>query len=134
MATNEILRSSLNKVIITSDIANSDIVKIQTRAFSPNGDVFTIDTRTVSPSFVQTERDVEQLRPELSNVYPYKIVLPKDTDGSTILLSPDIGAPVTASQNYYTPLYYERYNLDVLRLIDRQFTELSSQFAAVGEE
>jgi hypothetical protein len=42
-------------------------------------------------------------------------------------LSPNIDTPVTASQNYYVPIYTERYNQEVLRFIDTTFTELTGQ-------
>lgn len=130
---NNIFRSSVNKVIISNDIANTDVVKIQTNVLSPEGDVFTVDTRLIQPSYIQTTGSSQQYQPEVSSVYPYKIETPRDVDGATILLSPDIDIPVTASQNYYTKLYYERYNLDVLRLLDKAFTELPGRVAE-GEE
>jgi hypothetical protein len=130
---NNILRSSVNKLIINSDFQNTDVVQIQTNVLSPDGDVFTIDRRLIQPSYVQTTGSVVQYEPEISTVYPYKIETPRDTDGATILLSPDIDIPVTASQNYYTKLYYERYNIDVLRVLDKQFSELPSNIA-VGDE
>jgi hypothetical protein len=130
---NDILRSSVNKLIINSDLQNTDVVKIETNVLSLEGDVYTIDRRLIQPSYIQTTGSAVEYQPEVSTVYPYKIETPKDTDGATVLLSPDIDIPVTASQNYYTKLYYERYNLNILRSLDKQFTELSSRVAE-GDE
>jgi len=130
---NNVLRSSVNKVIINSDFQNTDIVQIETNVLSSEGDVFSVDRRLVQPSYIQTTGSVVQYEPEVSSVYPYKIETPRDTDGATILFSPDIETPVTASQNYYTKVYYERYNLEILRQLDKVFTELPSRVAE-GEE
>jgi hypothetical protein len=48
-----------------------------------------------------------------------------DYDGATIIISPSINTAPTASQGYYVPIYFERYNLDVVNNIDKQFTELT---------
>lgn len=120
-----ILQTYISKVIIGQNTNNDDVVQISTQFLSPEGDVFTLDTRAISPSVIQTTASVQELQPEVSVVYPYKIVTPTDIDGSTIIISPSVQSPVTASQNYYTPIYFERYNQEILQLIDRRFTELT---------
>lgn len=74
---------------------------------------------------IQTTQSLQELQPEISNVYPYKIVPPTDIDGSTVILSPTIDTNPTASQNYYTPIYFERYDPTIIKLLNTQFTELS---------
>jgi hypothetical protein len=125
MDSKYILRNSLNKVIISSDVANSDMIKVSTSVLSSNGDVYEVDTRLLTPSLVQTSREVAELNPEVSTSYPYKVIVDRDSSGVVQLYVPDIDIPVTASQNYYVPLYYERYSVPILRVLDRQFTELS---------
>ena len=104
---------------------NEDIITVSTKNFSSDGDVFTIDTRVVSPSVIQTTQSLQELQPEISYTYPFKIVTPVDYDGATIIISPSINTAPTASQGYYVPIYFERYNLDVVNNIDKQFTELT---------
>jgi hypothetical protein len=121
-----ILRTYVSKVFINSNTRNDDVVQITTQKFSPEGDVYELDRRTISPSMLQTEASLEELEPEVSNTFPFKIVPPEDVDGSVILLSPTADTEVTASQNYYVPIYFERYNLEVLRQVDKDFNELST--------
>jgi hypothetical protein len=121
---NILQQTYISKVIIGQNTNNDDVIQISTDFLSANGDVFTLDTRAISPSVIQTTSSISELEPEVSVVYPFKIVTPLDIDGSTIILSPSAQSQVTASQNYYTPLYFERYRKDVLEIIDRQFKEL----------
>jgi hypothetical protein len=121
----DVLRNYINKVVAVTDFKNKDVVTIETRGFTEAGDVFTLEERTIAPSLIQTTRDLQELNPETSNTFPYKIVPPKDQDGATILLSPSVDSPVTASQNYYVPIYSERYNIDIIRFIEKDFTELT---------
>ena len=44
--------------------------------------------------------------------------MPLDFDGSTILQGPSMTTEPTASQGYYAPIYFERYNADVIKNID----------------
>jgi hypothetical protein len=74
---------------------------------------------------VQTTQSLEELRPEISDVYPFKIVTPLDFDGSTLILTPSIETQPTASQGYYVPIYFERFNPTILNVIDRSFNELT---------
>ena len=43
-----------------------------------------------------------------------------------MLQSPSMTTQPTASQGYYVPIYFERYNADVIRNIDTRFTELTT--------
>jgi len=126
LETRDIFQSYISKVFINVNTGNDDVVKITTQKFSRDGDVFELDRRVISPSLIETEKSLEELKPEVSNVFPFKVVTPKDSDGSVVILSPTTETEVTASQNYYTPIYFERYNLDVLRQLDKDFTELSA--------
>jgi hypothetical protein len=101
---------------------NNDIVTI-TSEYLENNNIYELDERVIQPNVVQTEESLADLKPEVSPVYPYKIVLPTESDGATLLLSRTINTPVTASQNYYIPLYFERYNIDIMRAIDKEFKE-----------
>jgi len=121
-----ILDSYISKFLVDLKKQNNDIITVSTRYFSPEGDVYELDTRTVSPVLVQTTQSLQELKPEISTVYPFKIITPIDFDGATILLTPSIETQPTASQGYYAPIYFERYNPDILVNIDKQFTELPS--------
>lgn len=118
------LKSYIPKFLVNLNRDNDDIITVSTDYFSREGDLYQLDRRTVSPNVLVTTQSLQELQPEVSNVFPFKIVPPRDIDGSVILLSPDIETSVTASQNYYVPVYFERYNQDVVALIDREFTEL----------
>jgi hypothetical protein len=120
-----ILESFVPKFLVNLNKKNDDIITVSTRNFSPEGDVYVVDTRVLSPSVIQTTQSLQELQPEISNVYPYKVVTPLDYDGSTIIISPSIDTIPTASQGYYAPIYFERYNADVIKNIDKRFTELS---------
>jgi hypothetical protein len=120
-----ILDSYIPKFIVDLNRNNDDIITVRTNYLSPEGDVYELDTRTVSPVLIQTTQSLEELRPEISTVYPFKIVTPLDPDGSTVLLSPTITSLPTASQGYYVPIYFERYRAEFLENIDRSFTELT---------
>ena len=121
----DILRSYIPKFIVDINRNNDNIIKVSTQYFSPSGDVYTLDRRAVAPSVVQTEQDIQDLRPEVSTVYPFKIITPLDYDGSSIVLSPSATTIPTASQNYYAPVWFERYDPVVLNSLDVSFKELS---------
>lgn len=120
------LNSFIPKFLVALKKNNDDIITVSTQNFSEEGDVFTVDTRVVSPSIIQTTQSLQELQPEISYTYPFKTVTPLDYDGSTIIISPSITAQPTSSQGYYVPLYFERYNRDVMRNIDKTFRELST--------
>lgn len=119
-----IFQSYISKLFVDINRNNDDVITISTQFLSPEGDVFTLDRRTLSPNLLKTTSSLQELKPETSDVYPFKIVTPTLEDGTTELLSPTIQTPVTASQNYYVPIYFERYRPDVLRQIDSDFSEL----------
>lgn len=120
----DIFTSYISKVVVKVTTPNDDVVDITTNYLSPQGDVFQLDKRTISPVVITTTQSLNDLSPEVSTVYPYKMVPPTGSDGSTLLLSPSIDTPVTASQNYYVPIYFERYQENVLSALDKQFYEL----------
>lgn len=122
---NSIFNSYIPKFLVDLNKNNEDIITVTTQYFSPEGDIYELDTRTLSPNLIQTTQSLQELQPEISTIYPFKIVTPLDFDGSTILQSPSMTTQPTASQGYYAPIYFERYNADVIRNIDTQFTELS---------
>lgn len=119
------LNSYVPKFFVELNRTNDDVITVSTNYFSPQGDQYVVDRRVISPSVIQTTQSLQELQPEISTVYPYKGVTPVDFDGSTILLSPSIETVPTASQHYYAPIYFERYNPTVVRLIDNSFTELT---------
>jgi hypothetical protein len=121
-----IFNSYIPKFLVDLKKDNEDIIIVSSSYFSPEGDIYELDTRTLSPNLVQTTQSLQELQPEISTVYPFKIVTPLDFDGSTILQSPSMTTQPTASQGYYAPIYFERYNSDVIRNIDARFTELTT--------
>lgn len=125
MARN-ILNSYIPKVLVELNRNNDDIIKVSTNYLSPEGDSYVLDRETVSPVLVQTTQSLQELQPEISTVYPFKIVTPLDFDGSTLIISPSVETQPTASQGYYLPIYFERYNETVLSLIDSEFSELTT--------
>lgn len=122
-----ILDSYIPKFLVNLQKDNEEVITVTTRYFSPTGDVYELDTRTISPLLTQTTQSLQELRPEISNVYPFKIVTPIDIDGATVLSSPTINSVPTASQGYYVPIYFERYKTDFMQNIDKTFTELSER-------
>jgi hypothetical protein len=121
---NNILNSYISKVLVELNRNNDDVIKVSTNYLSPEGDEYVLDRQTVSPILIQTTQSLQELQPEVSNVYPFKIVTPLDFDGSTIILSPSVDTQPTASQGYYVPIYFERYNTEVVQAINTEFTEL----------
>ena len=103
---------------------NDDVIIVSSSYLSPAGDVFYVDKRTLSPVLIQTTQSLRELNPEVSNKYPFRIVCPLDFDGSTMIQSPSINTEPTASQSYYAPIYFERFDADVIRSINRDFVEL----------
>jgi hypothetical protein len=121
-----ILRGYISKIYVDVKTSNDDVVTVTTKKFSSSNEIFELDRRVISPSVLLSEKNLEELQPEVSDVYPFAIVPPEDSTGKTIIYSPTIENEVTASQNYYTSVYFERYDLDVLREINRDFEELES--------
>jgi hypothetical protein len=110
--------------IVDSKKQNEDIVNVEYKKLDDDNFVYTIYQRELSPSILLTESDLFELKPEVSEIYPFKIVTPVSDEGVTEILAPSITSHPTASQNYYIPIYTEYYVHDVLRLIDRSFVEL----------
>jgi hypothetical protein len=124
MTVNNIFNNYIPKFIVELDRANEDIRFVSTSYFDATGDVYELDVRTINPIVIQTTQSIEELRPDVSTTFPFKIVLPLDIDGANILLVPTVNNAPTASQHYYTPIYFERYTPEIIRLIDKNFTEL----------
>lgn len=120
-----ILDSYIPKFLVNLPRDNDDIITVTTNYLSTGGDVYELDTRTLSPILIQTTQSLQELQPEISTVYPFKIVTPVDPDGSTVIISSTPETQPTASQGYYAPIYFERYNADFMQNIDKNFTELS---------
>lgn len=123
--TTALTQNYISKVFVNTRNNDDDVIQISTERLTDEGDIFVVDERVLSPSLVKTQTSIDELKPEVSNAYPFKITTPVDEADSTIILSPRIDTPVTASQNYYVPIYFERYDIDTIRLIDRSFTELT---------
>lgn len=122
-----ILNSYIPKFLIDVDENNKDVIFVSSSNFSPEGDVYELDIRTVSPNVIQTTQTLNELQPEVSTEYPFKIVTPIDVDGVTIVLSPrDAETFPTASQHYYAPLYFERFDPEFIRKVDKSFKELTN--------
>jgi hypothetical protein len=112
----------LPRFLVERRAKNNDVVTVTSQYIFGNN-IYELDQRVIDPKVVQTEESLIELKPEVSAIYPYKIVLPTEEDGATLLLSRTINTPVTASQNYYIPLYFERYNIDIMRAINKDFEE-----------
>jgi hypothetical protein len=121
-----IFNSYIPKFLVGLNKNNDDIISVSSSYFSPSGDIYVLDTRTVSPNLVQTTQSLQELQPEISTIYPFKIVTPLDSDGATVIQSPSTTTQPTASQGYYAPIYFERYNSQVIQNIDVEFTELTT--------
>lgn len=115
----------ISKIYVNLQTTNDDVIVVKTKKLSSNGDIFELDRRVISPNVIQTVKSLDELQPEISDTFPFKIVPPIDETGKMLLGVPSLDNEVTASQNYYTPVYFERYNLDVLREIDKDFLELT---------
>jgi hypothetical protein len=90
-----------------------------------DGKTFTLAKGAIPQNaLISASTDDINLIYETSQIYPYKVVTPKDESGATIIYSPNIQTFVTASQNYYTKLKFERYQQSILRSIDKSFLEL----------
>lgn len=124
MAT-DILNSYIPKFLVDLNRNNEDVITVTTNYFSPDGDAYQLDKRTVSPSVIQTTQSLQELKPEISDVFPFRAPVKIDYDNSTLLLTPSISSVPTASQDYYAPIYFERYKQDVISVINRDFTELT---------
>lgn len=120
-----ILDSYVPKFIVELNRNNDDIITVTTEYLSPEGDIYELDKRSVSPILVQTTQSLQELRPEISTVYPFKIVTPVDVDGATIIVSATPNTIPTASQGYYVPIYFERYQTEFVQNVNREFTELT---------
>lgn len=121
----DILNSYIPKFLVDLNRTNDDVIQVETQYLSPEGDVYVLDKRTIAPVMIQTTQSLQELRPEISEVYPFKIVTPIDVDGSTIILTPTPEYAPTASQGYYVPIYFERYEKEFIQNINRSFTELT---------
>ena len=122
-----ILDTYIPKFLVTlKNKANNDLIFVSSSNFSTNGDVYTLDTRTVLPNVIATQESLNEIQPDISDVYPFKIVTPIDEDGSTILYTPTLENPPTASQFYYAPLYFDRYKPNTVNAININFTELQT--------
>lgn len=120
-----ILNSYIPKFLVELNRNNDDIITVTTEYLSPSGDIYELDKRSINPVLIQTTQSLQELRPELSTTYPFKIVTPIDLDGSTVIVSATPQAIPTASQGYYVPIYFERYAQDFMQNINKEFTELT---------
>lgn len=120
-----ILDSYIPKFLVELNRNNDDIITVTTEYLSPEGDIYELDKRSVNPILVQTTQSLQELRPEISNIYPFKIVTPIDVDGSTVIISSTPQTFPTASQGYYVPIYFERYQTNFVENVNREFTELT---------
>ncbi len=120
-----ILDSYIPKFLVELNRSNDDIITVTTQYLSSAGDIYELDKRSVNPILIQTTQSLQELRPEISTVYPFKIVTPVDVDGSTVIVSATPTTIPTASQGYYVPIYFERYQTNFIENINKEFTELT---------
>jgi len=129
-----ILNSYIPKFLVDLNRENDDIITVTTQYFSKEGDVYELDRRTVAPRLIQTTQSLQELRPEISDVYPFKTVTQIDYDGSTLIFVPTLDSVPTASQGYYAPIYFERYDPLVMKNVDTQFVELTVSIPGSEEQ
>lgn len=115
----------ISNVLISLLKENDEVITVTTENLSPNGDVFTLDNRVLTVNPLISTSSLNELQPEVSDVFPYKAVTPKLPNGHTLILSPSTQVFPTASQNYYMVTKFQRYNPDVIRSINREFEELN---------
>lgn len=120
-------------LVALKNTENDDIITVSTTNFSANGDEFILDKRVIVPNVIQTTQSLNELQPEVSDVYPFKVVTPLDVDNATIVYVTTLENPPTASQYYYAPLYFERYNATITQAIDKEFTELTAPVFFEGQ-
>lgn len=121
----DILNSYIPKFLVDLKRNNDDVIKVSTQYLSNDGYQYELVEETISPVLLQTTQSLQELRPEVSNVFPFKTVTSIQPDGSTLLLTPSVETVPTASQGYYVPIYFERYSQTVIQNIDKTFTELT---------
>lgn len=120
-----VLQGYIPRFIVGLQRKNDDLIFVSASYLSREGDIYQLDKRTVSStSLIFTTQSFNELSFETSDVYPFAIVPPKDFDGTTIIQSPSLETVPTASQNYYAPIYFERYTEDVMRSIDKSFSDV----------
>jgi hypothetical protein len=130
-----IFETYIPKFLVTlKNKENDDLIFVSSSNFSTNGDVYILDKRVILPNVIETEESLNNIQPDVSDVYPFKVVLPLDADESSILYTPTIENPPTASQYYYTPLYFERYRPSIVNAINRDFTELTLEYDDDGPD
>jgi hypothetical protein len=91
-----------------------------------DGQTFTLETSVIPQNALVSKTDLSELSPETSSIYPFKVVVQKDDTGVTTIYTPNITTPVTASQNFYTRLKFERYVPAIIRAVDTEFAELET--------
>lgn len=121
----DILNSYIPKFLVNLNRENEDVITVTTNYLSPDGDAYELDTRTISPVMIQTTESLQELKPEISTTYPFRGPVKLDYDNSTLLFTPSLTSVPTASQDYYAPIYFERYKQEVTSVINKDFTELS---------
>ena len=105
---------------------NPGKILVTTEYLSPEGDTFELVSEAIPQNAILDSVYQETLRPETSSVYPYKVVVGRTQNGSAVIYAPNIETFVTASQNYYTPMKFERYEPSVIRSLDKTFLELEA--------
>jgi hypothetical protein len=123
---NNIFDTYIPKFLVNLTRDNEDIKYVSSSAFSVEGDVYELDVRVVQPNVLQTEKSIKELRPNVSDTYPFKIVLPLEKDSSNVLQISSTNTFPTASQYYYVPMYFERFTVSTHRTIDKEFKELGT--------
>lgn len=116
----------ISKVYISSLKESEQVITVTTQNLSPAGDVINLNTKLLVINPLISTSSLEVLQPEVSDVFPYKVVTPYLPNGHKLILSPSVKVFPTASQNYYMATKFERYNPVVARSLNRQFEQLQS--------
>lgn len=112
---------------VQADISrnNPAVISIESE-YLENNQKFTLVQSAIAQNATLLKTDLQELKAETSSIYPFKVVVEKDNAGVSTIYTPNISTPVTASQNFYAALRFERYEPDIVRAINTTFDELQA--------
>ena len=134
----EIRKDYISNVYVTTQLTGSNNITVDVY-FSEDGDYFELETESLRKLQSQSIGNIEvhtELDPETINgayEYPYKTRVVRLIDSSSLVYVPSIDTFPTASQYYYAPIVFERYNPVVIRNIDTQFRQLTVNIPEISE-
>lgn len=121
----------LSNIYVTTQTDFTENIEIYDVSFSEAGDFFTLDVDALRRLQTQSIGNIEshsELDPDTINgeyTYPYKVKVPKLIDSSSLIYVPGVDTFPTASQYYYAPIVFDRYNPVIMRGINKNFEQLT---------